>query len=72
MGADPSEPEPETGDTALHLALANGHEDCAWLLLEAGAPVHQAAADGSTPAALASRVLGLDHAFVKRISAGAG
>jgi ankyrin repeat protein len=39
----------QVGHTALHLAVGNGREACAALLLSRGADVHARSAEGNTP-----------------------
>ncbi|XP_064395314.1 alpha-latrocrustotoxin-Lt1a-like isoform X2 [Halichondria panicea] len=50
-------PDPESGNTALHLASRHGHIDVALLLLESGATVHCQNSLGCTPFFLATEGL---------------
>ena len=50
-GVDPSEADQEWGGrTPLHLACANGHRKCVYVLLRAGAAVNAQTDTGWTPA----------------------
>lgn len=50
-GSDPNQPDPEWGGrTPLHIACAQGHKKCAYVLINAGAKVNGVTDTGWTPA----------------------
>ncbi|MFD0888463.1 ankyrin repeat domain-containing protein, partial [Streptosporangium algeriense] len=55
------------GYTPLHDALWHGYEECALILMEAGASLTLVGHDGKTPLALAVEVFGADHPLTGRI-----
>ncbi len=55
------------GYTALHDALWHGYEQCARILIDAGARLDLRGHDGKLPAAIAAEVFGPDHAIVRSI-----
>jgi ankyrin repeat protein len=59
------------GYTPLHDALWHGYEECARILLDAGARVDLIGHDGKTPLDIALDVFGADHAIVDRVRASA-
>jgi ankyrin repeat protein len=57
------------GYTPLHDALWHGYEECARILVEAGARTDLLGHDGKTPFDLAAEVLGADHELTARLAA---
>lgn len=55
------------GYTALHDALWHGHEECARILIEAGARLDLLGHDGKLPVDVAVETFGGDHDIVKAI-----
>jgi ankyrin repeat protein len=57
------------GYTPLHDALWHGYEECARILVDAGARTDLLGHDGKTPYDLAAEVLGADNALTARLTA---
>ena len=66
-GVDVSPQGPTNGYTPLHDALWHGFEECAGILLDAGAAVDLRGHDGKTPLQLATEIYGPDHPLSARI-----
>jgi ankyrin repeat protein len=60
------------GYTPLHDALWHGYEQCARILVDAGARLDLTGHDGLTPLDLAAEVFGAGHELTERIRAAAG
>lgn len=57
------------GYTPLHDALWHGYEECAGILIDAGARLDLRGHDGKTPRDIAIHTFGADHPLVRRVSA---
>ncbi|HEX6355577.1 ankyrin repeat domain-containing protein [Actinophytocola sp.] len=55
------------GYTPLHDSLWHGYEECAGIMLDAGASLDLVGHDGKTPLDLATEVFGADHPLTERI-----
>lgn len=55
------------GYTPLHDSIWHGYEECAGILVDAGADLRLVGHDGKTPHALATEVFGPDHPFTRRL-----
>jgi ankyrin repeat protein len=57
------------GYTPLHDALWHGYDECARVLVDAGASLDLVGHDGKSPADLAAEVFGSDHPLTAQIAA---